>query len=91
MRHVKLLAAPAIALSLILTSGCQTAPSSAVILAPELHSYSRDFQIKLLEERRAIGAPPCDRLEPARPCSAVLRALADYLEVRDDARALTGH
>lgn len=80
-------AAPAIALSLTYLTGCAAVVSDPIIATPELHQYSQEFQMKLLSELEVNPGNPCDRLEPTEQCSAWKRALADYLELRDDVRA----
>ena len=73
-----------------LLAGCATAPSEPrPLVRPSVVPYSADFQEQAAIELDEAGRP-CDRLEPAGECSAMARLVIDYLNLRDDLRALGG-
>ncbi len=73
----------------ILLSACATIASDPPgIAAPrvKLFPYSAAFQSKLADEIQTLS-PPCDRVNPVLPCSALNRITGDYLYDRDQMRA----
>lgn len=72
------------------TSCADTITKSVITVAPKLEKYSAAFDDKHLAERKAIRdkkIPPCDRLEPTPPCSALLRVSNDYRTLRKQVKA----
>jgi hypothetical protein len=60
-------------------------------IAPELRQYSPEFQQRAAQELQAIGHPPCQRQQQQGDlsgCSAIRVMIPDYLELRDDVRAI---
>lgn len=73
-------------------SGCTTAPSkpaTARVETPTLYEYAAPVQARAREESAHLGLP-CPRTEVDGACSALKRLLLDYLQVRDEIRALLG-
>lgn len=78
--------------SAIILSGCGGAISKApVVVTPDLHSYSQDFQMKLHAEFESDVRAPCARDIIIEPCSAWKRANMDHGDMRAQVRAIEGN
>lgn len=72
----------------ILATGCARENISAVVVkTPKLVTYSPAFQKKADAEIGDLKTPPCDRIDPAPPCSALLRGFMDNGDLREQVRA----
>lgn len=70
----------------ILLAGCETVNSEPPrLVKPRLDSYSLEFQRQLADEM--TGRVACDRVEPMPPCSAWVRAVIDYGDLRRRVRS----
>lgn len=85
MKHVTVwIGLSLLAASLLLASCANT--GSEIVVTPTLFEYSRALTNKAADEYSRLP-PPCDRLEPVKPCSALKRFTNDYGHVRDEIRA----
>lgn len=92
MRHVTVWIGLSLLIAGPLLASC-AGGNSNIVVTPTLFEYSRQFENKAADELDAMKlpdkrlVPPCDRLEPVKPCSALKRFTNDYGQVRDEIRA----
>ena len=68
-------------------TACGMVNSSSAV-SPDLVDYSPAFQLKALEERRALPqVAPCHPVEPSKDCSALKQMVNDYATLRRQIRA----
>lgn len=70
-----------------LLSGCELARSSGIL--PDVVEYSAEVQ-KLAADELEKAGPACPRDVVIQGCSATHRMTIDYLDMRDQTRAIKG-
>ncbi len=85
MRHATAWAGLGLLAASLLLASC-AGTNSEIVVTPTLFEYSRALTNKAADEYAKLP-PPCDRLEPVKPCSALKRFINDYGQVRDEIRA----
>lgn len=74
-----------IGMALLTSCAKESSSDVSVVVLPTIENYDRSFQQKLLVELGEIKEDPCYG-PPYEDCSAMLKALLDYSDLREKLR-----